>query len=472
MKISESIQDEKVCVIGAGPNGLASALAAIHRGYKVMLIDPWLEYFDEHPRDSDELLLKTNIAKKNFRGSLAMYEYPQDKVKRDFKRDFPLSLTRGGLTSVWGANSFPWQEVADCFSNQHEHQEIISLLSANMPIESSATDGRFSSSFVSKLIEKSQKYKYSRLMIEPSHVAINRNVCVFCGECLMGCTFQAIFNAEFVWEALIKSGRVEIIKGFVNRLELTGNLISVQYFLNEDTFSIEFERVFVACGAIASASLLQRSNLLDPEVQLQDSQVFYSGLIKLSLKATFQSTFNLVQAYGRIKLKDRIIHLSIYEASTVSVERIVSMNRHLRFIPKRFFRWIMPVIGFLPENHSQQITLNFDGLTTEIKVPATVKSKKLLNVTFLRNFFKFISLGVLFIPFSLKFANVGASYHVGKLQKDGKILLDSLGRLSNQPKIHVVDSSSLQEIRPGPITVFSMFNSALITLRVLGTEGE
>jgi hypothetical protein len=143
------------------------------------------------------------------------------------------------------------------------------------------------------------------------------------------------------------------------------------------------------------------------------------------------------------------------------------MNRHLRIIPRSFFRWIMPVIGFLPENHSQQITLKFDGLTTEIKVPPNAKSKNFLHVAFLRNFFMFISLGVLFIPFSLKFANVGASYHVGKLQKDGKMLLDSLGRLSTQTKIHVVDSSSLQEIRPGPITVFSMFNSALITLRVL-----
>jgi hypothetical protein len=150
------------------------------------------------------------------------------------------------------------------------------------------------------------------------------------------------------------------------------------------------------------------------------------------------------------------------------------MNRQLRFLPKNFFHRIIPIIGFLPESHSQQITLKFDGSVTEIKAPttATVGSKIQLHLTFLRNFFKFISLGVLFIPFSLKFANVGASYHVGKLQKDGKVLLDSLGRFSAQAKIHVVDSSSLEEIRPGPITGFSMFNSALITFRALEKVGE
>jgi ferredoxin len=466
--------DEKICIIGAGPNGLASALVAIHRGYKVTLIDPWLAYVDDVQKDSSKLLVKMNIAKKNFRGSLAMYEYPQDKVKRNFKKDFPLSLTRGGLTSVWGANSLPWQRVAESFPNITKHQEIISLLGKNIPIESSVTDERYSSSFVNGLIRKSKKCNYSGLKMEPSYVAINKNACVFCGECLKGCTFQAIFNAEFTWDALIKSGRVEIIKGFANRLYLAGDSISVQYLLNEDTFSIQFDRIFIACGAIASTSLLQRSNLLDPEVQLQDSQVFYSGLIKLSLKAQLQSTFNLVQAYGRIKLKSNFIHLSIYEASTISTERMLLMNRQLRFLPKNFFHRIIPIIGFLPESHSQQITLKFDGSVTEIKAPttATVGSKIQLHLTFLRNFFKFISLGVLFIPFSLKFANVGASYHVGKLQKDGKVLLDSLGRFSAQAKIHVVDSSSLEEIRPGPITGFSMFNSALITFRALEKVGE
>ena len=66
--------DEKICIIGAGPNGLASALVAIHRGYKVTLIDPWLAYVDDIQKDSSKLLVKMNIAKKNFRGSLAMYE--------------------------------------------------------------------------------------------------------------------------------------------------------------------------------------------------------------------------------------------------------------------------------------------------------------------------------------------------------------------------------------------------------------
>ena len=143
------------------------------------------------------------------------------------------------------------------------------------------------------------------------------------------------------------------------------------------------------------------------------------------------------------------------------------MSKIAKALPRGLFRWILPVIGFLPEHHSQKITLKFDGSSTEIQVPTLTKKSLLFNLVFLRNSLSFIRLGILHIPFSLKFSNVGASYHLGKLQKNGKALLDDLGQPQGGSGIHVVDSSSLQSVQPGPITVFSMFNSALITLRVL-----
>ena len=111
--------------------------------------------------------------------------------------------------------------------------------------------------------------------------------------------------------------------------------------------------------------------------------------------------------------------------------------------------------------------MKFDGSSTEIQVPPLSKKSLLFNFVFLKNFLSFIRLGILHIPFSLKFSNAGASYHLGKLQKNGKAILDNLGQPPGGSGIHVVDSSSLQSIHPGPITVFSMFNSALITFRVL-----
>jgi hypothetical protein len=143
------------------------------------------------------------------------------------------------------------------------------------------------------------------------------------------------------------------------------------------------------------------------------------------------------------------------------------MSKIANALPRGLFRWILPVIGFLPEHHSQKITLKFDGSSTEIQVPPLSKKSLLFNFIFLKNFLSFIRLRILHIPFTLKFSNAGASYHLGKLQKDGKMLLDNLGQPRGGSGIHVVDSSSLQSIQPGPITVFSMFNSALITLHVL-----
>jgi ferredoxin len=462
---------KQICIIGAGPNGLACALAAIHLGYKVVLIDPWIDYRGLDDEVQTNKVLQKSIAKKTFRGSLLMYEYPQSIIKRNSNQDFPLSLTRGGLTSVWGSNSYPWSEVAKSFEESGFNTEIIQILKENISIESRLNENQFSSNFVSGIISKSTSEKDLAISFETSFVALNRSACVFCGECLSGCTYDAIFNAELLWDSLIRSKKVELLKGFVDKVEKNTDSITITYSIGNQAQEIQTPRLFVACGAIASTALLQRSSIIDKEVQLQDSQVFYTGLIKLSLRAELQTKFNLVQAYCRIKLKTNFIHLSIYEASLVSAQRIIGMSRIMRLIPRTLFRWVLPVIGFLPENNSQKITLKFNGLSTEIQTPPHSTKSLFFNLIFLRHFFSFIRLGILHIPFSLKFSNVGASYHLGKLQKDGKLLLDNIGQPYSGSGIHVVDSSSLQNIQPGPITVFSMFNSALITFRVLKVLG-
>jgi len=458
---------KQICIIGAGPNGLASALAAIHLGYKVVLIDPWNDYRSFEDDIQANRVIKKLIAKKAFRGSLSMYEYPQNLIKRNAEQDFPLSLTRGGLTSVWGSNSYPWSEVTKSFEESDLNSEIVEILNNNISIESQLSENQLSSNFVTEIISKSTSQKISAVSFNTSYVALNRSACVFCGECLSGCNYGAIFNAERLWDSLIRAKKVELVKGFVEKIEKIKNSILIRYSIDDQTQELQVARVFVACGPIASTALLQRSSLIDKEVQLQDSQVFYTGFIKLSIKAELQTKFNLVQAYCRIKLKSSFIHLSVYEASLVSTQRIIGMSKIANVLPRGLFRWILPVIGFLPEHHSQKITLKFDGSSTEIQVPPLSKKSLLFNFIFLKNFLSFTRLRILHIPFTLKFSNAGASYHLGKLQKDGKMLLDSLGQPRGGSGIHVVDSSSLHSIQPGPITVFSMFNSALITLHVL-----
>ena len=458
---------KQICIIGAGPNGLASALAATDLGYKIILIDPWNDYRGFEDDYQTSKVIQKSIAKKAFRGSLTMYEYPQNLIKRNAEQDFPLSLTRGGLTSVWGSNSYPWTEVTKSFEECDLNSEVVEILNKNVSIESRLSEDQLASDFVTRIISKSTSENDSVVSFDTSYVALNRSACVFCGECLSGCNYGAIFNAEKLWENLILAKKVELVKGFVEKIEKNNNSIVICYSIDNQTQELQVDRAFVACGAIASTALLQRSSLIDKEVQLQDSQVFYTGLVKLSLKAELQTKFNLVQAYCRIKLKSSFMHLSIYEASLISTQRIIGMSKIAKAVPHGLFRWILPVIGFLPEHHSQKITLKFDGSSTQIQVPTLTKKLLLFNLVFLRNFVSFIRLGILHIPFSLKFSNVGASYHLGKLQKNGKALLDNLGQPHGGSGIHVVDSSSLQSIQPGPITVFSMFNSALITLRVL-----
>ena len=55
---------KQICIIGAGPNGLASALAATDLGYKTILIDPWNDYRGFEDDYQTSKVIQKSIAKK------------------------------------------------------------------------------------------------------------------------------------------------------------------------------------------------------------------------------------------------------------------------------------------------------------------------------------------------------------------------------------------------------------------------
>lgn len=460
----------RIAVIGAGPSGLASAISAISLGFEVELIDPWNDYALPADHEASTAGLgQSLIAKKNFRGSYEMYQYPLEYIFTEKKHSFPISLTRGGLSSVWGANSISWEQASKFLGIDPLHSPVINSLKDYVSIEpSTGRDDSFTSSFLDGVINRTQP---SRVKILPSRIAYFEDKCIRCGECLLGCKYDAIFNASIAWETLIRTGKVKLIPGFVNRVSEKGEGVLVHYSHELLSYTREYSKIFIGCGAIASASLLMRSDLLSEQALLSDTQVFYTGFLKKQFKAHVESNFTLAHAYASIKHKDQDVHISIYEASKEAISRAAT---EIKLVPKALsrilLRWIAPGIGFIPQSESAKIFIERkrSGQLGPVEVTFSDNSfaKHYVKLLLIRNFFQFAKLGLIPLPFVIKTPNPGASYHVGVLE-DAKGPIGDKGSIANLKNIFLVDSSALSSLPSGPITIPTMLNAGTITMKAL-----
>lgn len=462
--------NNRIAVIGAGPSGLASAISAINLGFEVDLIDPWNDYKIYQSYESSNVGLgKSIIAKKGFRGSYEMYKYPLEYIRTKKEHSFPISLTRGGLSSVWGANSISWEDASQFLGVDPLHPPVIKALKEYLSIESSTRQNQpFASSFLHGVINRS---KSTRVKFLPSQIAYFKDKCVLCGECLLGCKYEAIFNAYFAWDTLIREGKVKLIPGFVNRVSELAEGALVHYSQEQLEHTREYSKIFIGCGAIASASLLIRSDLLNDQAMLSDTQVFYTGFLKMQLKALKESRFTLAHAYASIKHKHQNVHISIYEASEEAISRAATeINLLPKTLSKILLTWIAPGIGFVPESDSAKILVRRNEKNTSSPIDVIFSdnshAKHFARLLLIRNFVQFTKLGLIPLPFIVKTPNPGASYHVGVLD-DGNGWIGAKGSIAKLKNIFLVDSSALTTLPSGPITIPTMLNSGTITMKAL-----
>jgi hypothetical protein len=76
--------------------------------------------------------------------------------------------------------------------------------------------------------------------------------------------------------------------------------------LGEKNLDYEYDKIIIACGAIASCALLQRSDLISKVITLKDTQVFYSAFYMLENKSESTKTLELAQVFIRKSKQFRI----------------------------------------------------------------------------------------------------------------------------------------------------------------------
>ena len=473
------MSSKRVAIIGAGPTGLAAAQAALDSGCEVDLIDPLNSPIQENSSRSKNRPSTAALAKKTKFNSKAMYDYSDRLVQYSDSLHLPISNTIGGLSSVWGANVwFPNpSEIGIEVAQESSYIKAQSEISNNLKIMGSqkvadffgvSIAGSVPQSFRTLKIEENSTFIEASSYLGSSLLAVDPDACIKCGLCLSGCPENAIFNAENGWRELIASKKVNHIAGLALTIELDHSII-IQNDTVRNKISKNYDRIYIACGAIASASLLQRSSLLPAEVYLNDTQVFYIPILSSKKLKQKQDVFTLARLFFRSAQLENGIHLSIYESSSDLKQRAKAKNPiFASMIPNFVWKRLLAGIGFISPGYSGRLKIVFQDGLSKVSTVENQGIRKKVKAILKRELKEVKRSGLIPISLGLTIPNIGASYHVGSLQNSrGERLLTSLGGLVGSDHIHLVDSSSLPKIPIGPITVAAMINARRIVLATL-----
>ena len=501
-----------VVVIGTGPTSFAAVKALIDGGRRVHVIDIGTDLPEsvtraihdakqEHPTswtpetisalDGGDVV--SRLAGKLYFGTDTPYRYPTNvaPIVHETGALLPISGALGGLSNVWGAGilSLSPSEFASWPVTSSEMNDSYVAVARHFPTVGchDALDARYpwpfepsgapalSTRFRRFVSEERRAHQPGRVLIGASRlmVAPLGDGCTGCGRCLTGCPYGAIFDARNLFRPLIEQGFVTYqTRSVVESISETASGVQIRStdLASQRQTTVDGDRVLIAAGSVSSVSILQRSGLCSPTVAVRDSQVFYVPLV-LGTKWTDDSAhFTLAQAF--VVSADSEPHedfqLSIYDTSDELAQRFALMApRPLLPLATKFgglaARRVVGGIGFLPSELSGTLQVSTrNGQTVVRTVPGEATGRAVKRVV-RRLGRALVTRGVGVVSPFVQIPDPGAGFHVGSAlpmkHRPGPDETDSLGRPPKTDRIHVIDSTVLPRLHPGPTTFTAMANA-------------
>ena len=477
----------RIAVIGSGPSGWSATRTLTRLGHEVTVIDSALVESD--PIENKSIKTVSTLNRKLYFGSDLPYRnFPFGPSLGSHEVNPIFSFARGGLSLVWGATMLPYcKEDTACWPFDITTLENRFLeLSKQIPI-TGAKDGLSStygdiysrrgilpSGRVVRILENAEKIKIPGVQIGLSRLAVETGThdvdgCVYCNKCITGCPSNFIWNTKDLnFDAILLKLRVIKLK------ELTSGIDIEAVDLHGKTHTLNsFEKVFLAAGPLESFRILATSKIVDDIGILKDSATFFLPLLALpKLGKLHQNSFGLSQLFIRLN-KNESNTASQYQLYEYSEDLIVRAKKALTFgslIPNSILRFFLKrmivAIGYLDGANSPSIQMHLleDGSllsTLEITGKSFNERNQSVKLAIKRLSIYVRKCGLLPIPFLTQIAVPGEGVHFGSWLPMGD-KSDLLGRPIGSKNIHVVDSSVLPTIAPGPITFTVMANAMRI----------
>lgn len=309
------------CVLGSGPAGVACASALLRRGRNVVLVDPGRVLpadgaalaadFRRHP-DAAAYLRRLRALRRglprDMRGKKLPFSstYLYDEVERYLPArlqgaSVARALASGGLSAAWGATVMPMAEeslrnwpitraelepfyreasgLMDVPAVQDDLAPLYPNYGEAAPTALSEQGAQLIANLLnhrSALAAAGIAFGRSRSAVGSAY-AIDAGGCVYCGLCMYGCPYRAIFSAEYAVERLkaepqFTHHRGRIAVGFE---EQASNVeVRLRRLDDGERETLTCDRLFVACGAATSVRLIAGAQkLFDRTFYLQDTQL-------------------------------------------------------------------------------------------------------------------------------------------------------------------------------------------------------
>lgn len=457
-------------IIGSGPSAWAAAQGVIARGGRPTVVDfgQSIQIAPPAIRGTSKFAMKGDPEKER------IFAYPRSLIASTDGNHLPLTSSRGGLSRIWGAGILVRpadelgidSEVAASFEGAYEI--LLSLLpstgandqtSRRFPLSRSEGVVPVSSRF-KKLIEDLQD-KGGDVLAGYPRLSLNggSSKCTRCGLCLAGCPDQLFFSASVAFDALLSNNLCELIVGPVTEIAAQVNFVEVRTPVQ----SFRARRVFLAAGPIGSPALLQRSGLIPTTVTVQDSAVFYSGLINLNEAQGDEGEFAAAHAafYSTTSGREDF-QITAYESNDSYRERLTEVFRIPRSVTnllKPVANRFNPIIGFLDSSVSGSLELHFRGGRTWVNRTPNPLARDAARQS-LRRLGNYLR-GSRFrtMPRMVIFPYVGSGYHAGASLPLGGTEVSLESRLRYSERVFVVDASVLPRIPAGSHTFAAMANA-------------
>lgn len=500
-------------VIGSGPSGLAASIQLLDQGESVMMLDGGVKL------ESSIQAIVTNLASKDFShwdrkfesdyaslgksdprfkshigsklkfGSNFCYANSEQLSTESSRVNLGInaypSLAIGGLSNVWGSICFPFtlnDRAKLRYELTSEHYRIVDHIMPQAGLKNEFEGVYDIYSNLQPLIEHSNLSKSLVKKFSKSNwfgrngysggrprIAVateGEKKCQSCGFCATGCVWESIWSSTTRLDELrLDSNFIYSDAGPAVRIKQGDDHLTV---ICKDTTEIQARRIFLACGSISTAILLSRSNLIECDVTLDETQLTLIPCVSLYKK---QSTRNFVLSQFILRRQDsdgltkEFIQITGYNHDLVRrVQTIVPLSK---FMPKNLLNFILKFVAtamiFQDSESSGKIRITTEGNSTQL----TADSSELIPILKTRRRFRvfraLLRLRLLPLPFLAQQVGVGESYHFGNLKNlKGARLIGEDGKLTGCVNLYIVDGSSLDYIAPGPVTYSTMANAVRI----------
>ncbi len=519
-------EDSPDLVIGSGPAGVAASLALLERGRRVTMLDFGRTIEPEAaaipapaaglPFERWTPELRTRLAaitgpmedglpmKTNFGSDFAVRRDPDLMPLEIRDAQILLSLARGGLSNLWGANAFSFcaddfsgwpigeAELREGYRAALRHVPLSAVrgdaLEAVFPLHTDRLEPRPLSAQAQRMLADLEPHagalRERGVTYGPSRLALRVNPserdpgCVRCGFCLHGCPHDLIYSSAQTLPELERNPRFRYAGGhYVTRFEETGSGVAAETVRVSDRAPERFEgrRLFVAAGGYSTPRLvLESRGEYGREVEMLESQYFLIPILQWTRfpGAASERLTTLSQACFRLRdpaFGPRDVHLLLYTYNPLYP--VVLRKTPARWVPglvPELVARLSSLQGYLHSDVSPRFGLslrrNASGpATLVVEGRPSAESARIVKRVEARVRSLSRYLRATPVPFMTKLGAPGKSYHSGgtypMAREPGPGGTDLLGRPAGHARVHLVDASVFPKIPATNMTLTLMANA-------------